>query len=109
MARSNPRARSAAIFGALGDPTRLALVAMLAAGSSLSITRLTEGATVTRQAVTKHLRVLEDAGIVRAERRGRESLYTLDPAALADARASLDAISKQWDEALARLKSFVEQ
>lgn len=99
---------SAAVFGALGDPTRLALIAMLAGGAMLSITRLTQGSPLTRQAITKHLRVLEDAGVVRCERRGREAMFTLAPDRLAEARASLDAISRQWDDALARLKSFVE-
>ncbi len=100
--------RSAPVFAALGDGTRLALLAKLSAGSSLSIARLTSGSRVTRQAITKHLRVLEDAGLVQSVRRGRESLFELQPQAIDEARRSLDNISRWWDEALARLKALVE-
>jgi DNA-binding transcriptional ArsR family regulator len=99
----------APVFAALGDETRLSLVAKLSDGSSLSITELTTGASVTRQAITKHLRVLEDAGLVRGTRRGRESLYQLSPEPLEEARRALNVISEQWDQALARLKAFVEE
>lgn len=99
---------AAPTFAALGDPTRLRLVARLCHAGPLSITRLCEGTGVTRQAITKHLHVLADAGVVHTRRRGRESLYTLEPAALAAARRSLDQISEQWDAALVRLKNFVE-
>jgi DNA-binding transcriptional ArsR family regulator len=78
-------------------------------GSPLSIARLTEGSTITRQAVAKHLRVLQDAGLVRRARRGREKLFELKPRPLDEARRALDDIARQWDEALARLKSFVEK
>jgi DNA-binding transcriptional ArsR family regulator len=100
--------RNAPLFAALGDETRLALLLKLGDGTLLSITRLTEGSRVTRQAVTKHLRVLEEAGLVRGVRRGREKLFQIDPKPLDQARDTLDAISRQWDQALARLKSFVE-
>lgn len=100
--------RNAPIFAALGDETRLTLVTKLCGGSLLSIARLTEGSTLTRQAITKHLRVLQDAGLVRGVRRGRENLFELEPEPLDEARRALDVISRQWDQALARLKSFVE-
>jgi DNA-binding transcriptional ArsR family regulator len=96
------------VFAALGDPTRLSLVGKLSTGASLSIARLSEGSTLTRQAVTKHLRVLESSGLVGRQRAGRESLYQLRPHAIADMRSYLDGISRQWDDALARLKAFVE-
>jgi len=96
------------VFAALGDQTRLALIARLSAGSALSISRLTEGTEVTRQAVTKHLRVLQNAGLVTEIRRGRETLFSLEPARVVEARRSLESISRQWDEALARLRAFVE-
>lgn len=107
---SNPAVRaSAPIFAALGDETRLRLVTRLSAGGPASIARLTTGSAVTRQAITKHLAVLAGAGLVRSRRRGRERLWELRPERLAHARASLDAISRQWDDALARLKAFVER
>lgn len=101
--------KSAALFAALGDGTRLEIVAQLADGSQQSITQLTEAATVTRQAITKHLKVLESAGIVRSERSGRETLFALQPRSLEEAQRALAAISEQWDAALARLKDFVEK
>ena len=99
---------SAAIFAALGDETRLGLVSRLCNEGPLSIVRLTGGFDITRQAITKHLRVMEDAGLVRRTQVGRESLWQLEPARLAEARAYLQQISAQWDGALARLKRFVE-
>jgi DNA-binding transcriptional ArsR family regulator len=102
-------ARAAPLFAALGDETRLALVLRLCAEGPQSITRLTEGAAVTRQAVTKHLDVLESAGLVRGERRGRERIWDLDAARLDEARAYLDQMSRRWDDALARLQKLVEQ
>jgi DNA-binding transcriptional ArsR family regulator len=99
----------AAVFAALGDPTRLALIGKLSAGAPLSIARLTEGSDLTRQAVTKHLRVLETSGVVGKRQSGRESLYQLQPAAIHDMRIYLDDISRQWDDALGRLKAFVEK
>lgn len=100
---------SASIFAALGDATRLNLVARLCAGGPMSIARLTDGTAVTRQAITKHLNVLKDAGIVRGARLGRERLWELEPQPFAEARRCLDLISTQWDEALARLKLAVER
>jgi DNA-binding transcriptional ArsR family regulator len=103
------RADPVSVFAALGDSTRLALVGKLSAGTPLSIARLAEGSALTRQAVTKHLCVLESAGIVGRKQSGRESLYRLDPASIAATRAYLDSISRQWDAALARLKALVEK
>src|SRR5262245_30272909 len=99
----------APVFAALGDETRLVLLTRLGAGAQLSIARLTKGTRLTRQAITKHLRVLEGAGLVRALRRGRESLFEMVPQPLADAQRALEVISRQWDAALGRLKAFVER
>jgi DNA-binding transcriptional ArsR family regulator len=100
--------RPAAVFAALGDETRLTVLARLSHGEPQSIARLTRGTTLSRQAVTKHLRVLEGAGVVRSTRLGRESRFALELQPLADARDYLDRVSQQWDDALARLKSFIE-
>jgi DNA-binding transcriptional ArsR family regulator len=100
---------AAPIFAALGDPTRLRIVARLCSGGPASIMRLTEGAEVSRQAVTKHLRALEEAGLVRSDRAGRESVWELQPKRLEDVRAYLEQISQQWDETLGRLRTFVEE
>ncbi len=99
---------AAPIFAALGDPVRLRLVARLSDEGPLSIAKLTEGAHVTRQAVTKHLGVLEDAGLVRSTRDGRENVFAIERRRLEDARKHLATISKQWDHALTRLRGFVE-
>jgi DNA-binding transcriptional ArsR family regulator len=99
----------AAIFAALGDETRLSLIGKLSDGPPQSISRLAEGSTLTRQAITKHLRVLEGAGVVRNVRAGRESLFAFRPEPLRDIRSYLDQVSGQWDNALERLKSFVEK
>jgi DNA-binding transcriptional ArsR family regulator len=96
------------VFAALGDETRLRLVGRLSEDGPMSIARLTEGADVTRQAVAKHLRVMEDAGLVRGARAGRESVWQLEPKPLATAQRSLELISRRWDDALARLREFVE-
>lgn len=101
-------AKTAPVFAALGDETRLALVARLSGGGPQSISRLTAGAAVTRQAITKHLDVLAGAGLVRDLRRGRERIWQLDTGRLAEAARDLERISKGWDEALARLRKFVE-
>ena len=103
------RRASAPVFAALGDETRLRLVARLGTEGPLSIARLTLGTEVTRQAVTKHLHVLADAGLARGTRQGRERLWQLDPAPLEEARRYLDLVSEQWDAALARLKATVER
>ncbi len=101
-------AAKADIFHALGDETRLRLVGRLSAGESRSIAELTDGTDVTRQAITKHLRVLEDAGLVKNLRDGRESTWQLQPRPLDEARQYLDRVSAQWDAAIGRLKAFVE-
>jgi DNA-binding transcriptional ArsR family regulator len=107
---ANVRRRAPApVFAALGDETRLSLVAKLCGGRPQSISQLTAGSTLTRQAITKHLRVLETVGVVRSVRSGRENLFEFDPAPVAEMRRYLDFVSKQWDEALGRLKKFVEQ
>jgi DNA-binding transcriptional ArsR family regulator len=101
-------ADAAPIFAALGDPTRLGLVTRLCHGGPASIVRLTEGAVVSRQAITKHLRALEGAGLVRSDRAGRERIWELQPERFAEIRRCLDRISAQWDDALARLRRIVE-
>lgn len=103
-----PRAY-APIFAALGDQTRLAIVTRLASGEPHSIAQLTAETKLTRQAVTKHLRVLEGARLVRSVRSGRESLFELDPAPIRAVRDYAEVVSQQWDDALARLKAFVEK
>ncbi len=99
---------SAQVFAALGDETRLRLVSRLCEDGPLSIAKLTTGTLVTRQAISKHLRVMEGAGLVRAARHGRESVWELEPRRIEEAQQALDLISAQWDAALARLKKFVE-
>ena len=111
MSRTKPKARlrlPAPVFAALGDELRLQLMARLSDGAPLSITRLSRGLPVTRQAVTKHLHVLAAAGLVRCRRAGREQQWQLDPASLAGAQEYLDSISSQWKAALGRLKALVE-
>jgi DNA-binding transcriptional ArsR family regulator len=98
----------APVFAALGDETRLLLVAKLSSGQPRSISQLTRGTKLTRQAITKHLRVLESVGIVRSVRKGRESRFEFDPEPIGEMKEYLDFVSQQWDQALSRLKSFVE-
>ena len=105
--RKGPKV-SALLFGALGDKTRLRLVSRLCDDGPMSITRLTAGSKVTRQAITKHLRVMEEACLVHSTRHGRESVWQLDQQRLEAARRYLDLISKQWDDTLGRLREFVE-
>lgn len=100
--------RSAPVFAALGDPQRLRIVARLAHEGPLSIARMQQGASITRQAVTKHLRVLEAAGLARGRRLGRERVWTMEPRVLSTARDQLEVISRQWDAAIERLRAFVE-
>jgi DNA-binding transcriptional ArsR family regulator len=100
--------KTATIFAALGDETRLRIVARLSTSGPMSIAHLTRDASITRQAVTKHLHVLAHAGLARSSRLGRESVWELQPAPLEAARRCLDGISAQWDTALDRLKLFVE-
>jgi DNA-binding transcriptional ArsR family regulator len=101
--------RAAPVFAALGDQTRLALVARLSSDGPLSITRLTAGSAVTRQAITKHLNVLATAGLVSDIRRGRERIWELEPEQMETARTYLEHVSKRWDRALDRLKQLVEE
>jgi len=98
----------ARVFAALGGAVRLRLVAKLCGGQPRSIAQLTAGSRLTRQAVTKHLRVLERAGIVRSARAGRERLFRYDPEPIEDLQKYLQFVSEQWDRALGRLKSYVE-
>ena len=105
--RSGLRSR-ATLFAALGDETRLRLIGKLSKGQRCSIADLTQGTKLTRQAVTKHLRVLEKVRIVHPRRAGRESLFELDPQPIHDLSVYLETVSKQWDAALARLKALVE-
>lgn len=97
------------LFAALGDGTRLGLVAKLSSGEPQSIARLTSGSRLTRQAITKHLRVLEGAGLVHSIRRGRESLFEFDPKPITELKDYLETISQAWDERLVRLKKLVEE
>jgi DNA-binding transcriptional ArsR family regulator len=99
---------AASVFGALGDETRLRLLARLSSGGPASIARLSERAHVTRQAITKHLEVLAQAGLVRDDWRGRERIWRVEQKRLAEARAYIDLVSRQWDDALDRLKRYVE-
>jgi len=101
-------ARSAALFAALGDATRLAVAERLARGGPASITVLAEHLPSTRQGVTKHLHVLAAAGVIAGRRRGREHVWALNPARLAEARRHLDAIGRGWEGALERLKAHVD-
>lgn len=98
----------AGVFAALGDPTRLRLVAVLCAGGAFSIAQLTANTDISRQGVTTHLQVLADAGVVRDVKQGRERLWQLEPAQIEEARRTLEVIGKQWEVALASLKAFVE-
>src|SRR5205085_10958082 len=109
--RSSLAARGRAhapVFAALGDETRLVLVAKLSGGQPCSISQLTKGSKLTRQAITKHLRVLESVGIVHSVHTGRESRFEFRPEAIEGIKKYLDFVSEQWDQALSRLKSFVE-
>ena len=101
-------ADQAPVFAALGDPTRLRLVALLCAGSALSTGQLTAATELTRQAVTKHLQVLADAGLVRDRKAGRERLWRFEAQRLAEVQRALEAIAGQWDHALLRLQRYVE-
>jgi DNA-binding transcriptional ArsR family regulator len=107
--RSRSARSDAPVFAALGDQTRLRLVARLGRDGPLSIARLTDGSDVTRQAVAKHLRVLAEAGLARSVRRGRERLWQLDRSRIEEARRSLERIAERWDDALGRLKAAVEE
>jgi DNA-binding transcriptional ArsR family regulator len=97
------------MFAALGDTTRLGLVRRLSTEGPLSITRLSEGSGITRQAITRHLHALGEVGLVRDRKEGRERVFSLDLKRLEIARQYLDDVSAQWDAAAARLKAFVEE
>lgn len=103
-----PPAQLASVFFALGDATRLRLVAVLCAGGAFSITQLTANTDISRQAVTKHLQVLADAGLVADLKIGRERLWQFDPTQLEEARRTLEVIGRQWEATLAKLKAFAE-
>lgn len=107
--RSVRLAQNALLFAALGDETRLRILARLAGGGPASIAALASRFPVSRQAITKHLRTLAAAGILDGEREGREHLWTLNPARLREARATLEKIAGDWDDALTRLKSHLER
>jgi DNA-binding transcriptional ArsR family regulator len=109
MLMAKAAADPASVFAALGDKTRLTLLLALSRGRPRSIASLSAHARMTRQAVTKHLRVLERVGLVRSDRAGRESRFICQPQSLEAARSCLDAISAQWDDALARLRAHVEE
>jgi DNA-binding transcriptional ArsR family regulator len=116
MSRPEPRSRAsnrvpaaAAVFAALGDPTRLSLLTRLSDGEPRSISALSTGTRLTRQAVTKHLRVLERVGLVASGRVGRESHFAYRPERLSAARAYLDRVAAQWDDVLGRIKAAVEE
>ena len=106
--KTSGRRSHAPVFAALGDETRLALMTRLSDGQSHSITQLTESSRLTRQAITKHLRVLERAGVVHGVRAGREMRFEFDPAPITELKEYLEFVSVQWDQALSRLKAFVE-
>ena len=103
-----PGPELAPVFFALGDKTRLRLIAVLCAGGVFSIAQLTANTQITRQAVTKHLQVLAEAGLVKDLKIGRERLWQFDPAQLEAARRSLEIIGRQWEQALGKLKAAVE-
>ena len=106
---SRPEDALAQLFAALGDGVRLQLIKRLLVAGALSATALAEGGTISRQAIVKHLQVLESAGLVTHGRQGREVLYALDARRLQEARAFLDAVSAHWDASLARLRTLVER
>jgi DNA-binding transcriptional ArsR family regulator len=99
----------APVFAALGDATRLRLVVRLSGGRPQSITQLSAGAAVTRQAITKHLHVLAESGLVRSRKQGREQMWELNLRQVQEAQRRLELIAQQWDGALARLKLMVEE
>lgn len=109
MSRIKAAVAPATMFAALGDPTRLAIIERLANRSGQSIAALGSGYALTRQAITKHLQVLERAELVESQRAGRESLYTLRPERVDVARSYLAGVAAHWDAALDRLKTHLEQ
>jgi DNA-binding transcriptional ArsR family regulator len=101
-------AEAAPLFAALGDKTRLSIVARLCNEGPLSIVRLCEGSTISRQAISKHLSALSKSGLVRSDVEGRERVFALEAKRLAEVRRHLERISQQWDAAIDRLRAFVE-
>ncbi len=99
----------APVFAALGDETRLQVLGCLWERGPLSITELTDGSNVSRQAITKHLRILAHAGLVKGSRDGRQSVWKLERKGVLQARRWLDKISQEWDARLERLRAFVEE
>jgi DNA-binding transcriptional ArsR family regulator len=108
-AGAHEAADTAPIFAALGDPTRLSLLTKLSDGRSRSIAKLSADTSFTRQAITKHLRVLENAGLVTSSRVGRESQFAFRAESIREAKSYLEGVSRQWDDTLSRLRSFVER
>jgi DNA-binding transcriptional ArsR family regulator len=106
--KTRPLQAYAPVFAALGDEMRLRLIAALCVGGAMSITQLTSGTDISRQAITKHLAVLAGAGLIRDVKVGRERLWEFEPAQLDEARKTLQLIGQQWDHALAKLKAAVE-
>ncbi|VXB53040.1 helix-turn-helix transcriptional regulator [Massilia sp. 9I] len=105
---NNSKGELAQVFAALGDGVRLQLIGRLLAAGAMSATALAGGEAISRQAIVKHLQVLESAGLVTHSRQGREVLYALDAKRLQEARDYLDAVSRHWDASLARLRNLVE-
>lgn len=103
-----PATRRAPIFAALGDPTRLRIVDRLGRAGPASITTLTRGTSLTRQAVTKHLAVLAEAGLVHDARRGRERVWALDAAPLREVAEWVEQYRAQWEDRLDRLEAFLQ-
>lgn len=97
----------ASVFAALGDPIRLELLSRIQDGGS--ITKLAYGLPITRQAVTRHLRVLEDAKLIEARRHGRETQFSACPARLFQAKGWLEDVTRQWDGTLERFQGHVEK
>jgi DNA-binding transcriptional ArsR family regulator len=108
MPKPAPTPDVATLFAALGEPTRLRLVDALSDGSAQSIASLANGLPISRQALTKHLKVLEAAGVTRSRREGRETVYRIDPGGLLAAEQWIAAVSTQWDSLIDRLKTHVE-
>ena len=107
--RNFTAANAAPVFAALGDATRLSLLSRLCDGQPRSIAQLTEGTGLTRQGVTKHLAILEDAQVITSERVGRESRFAVHAATLTGAKCYLELASQQWDDAIGRLRRIVDE
>lgn len=109
MSKANAKIiKAAPIFSALGEPNRLRIVTRLAQEGPQSIVNLTDSTEVSRQAVTKHLTALEEAGLVKSLKEGRERIWSLNTDKLSEAQQYLSTISKQWDDILENLRSYVE-